>query len=116
MTEIEGSLRFGDIVRIRQTPETLQAEIAGLVGTMYGFTTPSVTGVATVGALADDLALNVHVDSLGQAFWLDPSDIELVERPETLEFSVAGKTIQVTQRDGEFKEEIISPRPWWRFW
>ena len=116
MTDIDAPLRFGDIVRIKQTPDTLQAEIAGLEGTVYGFTTPSATGVTTVGSLAEDFALSVHIDSLGQAFWLDPSSIELVERPETMEFSVAGKTIRVTQRDGEYEEEILPSRPWWRFW
>ena len=116
MAEISASFRFGDIVCIKQTPDTLKAEIAGLNGTVYGFTTPSASGVTAVGPLSDDFALNVHVDSLRKAFWLDPSTIDLVERPETMEFSVAGKTIRVTQKGSEYREEVISPRPWWKFW
>jgi len=107
---------FGDTVRIKDNPETAQATIAGLEGTVYGFTTPSLTGVEAVGPLSQDFALNVYVDSLNQGFWLDPANIELVERPEVMEFSVAGKTIRVTQKDGEYDEAVILPRPWWKFW
>ena len=116
MSDSSAPLGFGDIVRIRQTPETAQAGIAGLDGTVYGFTVPSASGVQVTGSLADDFAMNVHIDSLNQAFWLDPSAIELLERPETMEFSVAGNTIRVTQKDGEYKEEVVKKRPWWRFW
>ncbi|BDU16664.1 hypothetical protein [Lysobacter auxotrophicus] len=107
---------FGDTVRIKEGPETAQAKIAGLEGTVYGFTTPSLTGVETVGPLSEDFALNVHVDSLNQGYWLDPGNIELVERPEAMEFSIAGKTIRVTQKDGEYNEAVILQRPWWKFW
>ena len=116
MTDTTAPLVFGDIVRVRQNRETTEAGIAGLYGTVYGFTTPSASGVAIVGSLADDFAMNVHIDSLNQAFWLDPSAIELLERPETMEFSVGEKTIRVTQQDGVYKEEIVTQRPWWKFW
>ena len=116
MADTTTPLGFGDIVRIRHTPDTIQAGIAGLDGTVFGFTAPSASGVAIVGSLADDFAMNVHVDSLDEGFWLDPSAIELLERPETMEFSVAGKKIRVTQKDGNYKEEIVTQRPWWRFW
>ena len=116
MAEISDPVAFGDIVRIKQNPETIHAGIAGLEGTVYGFTTPSVTRVVAVGSMAEDFALNVHVGSLNQAFWLDPSSIEFVERPEVMEFSVGGKTFRVTQNAGEYNEEVVSPRPWWKFW
>jgi len=99
-----------------QTPDTLQAKISGLEGAVYGFTTPSASGVTAVGPLSEDFALNVHIDSLKPGFWLDPSSIELVKRPEIMEFSVAGKTVRVTQKGGAYKEEVISARPWWKLW
>lgn len=116
-----GPLRFGDNVRIKETPGTLTEAIAGLDGVIYGFTTPSLSGVSPVGELADDFAWNVHIDALQKGFWLDPGDIELVSRPEVMEFSVAGKTIRVTQKDGVYKEEILGEEiakasPWWKFW
>jgi hypothetical protein len=116
MTDNSDPFVFGDNVRIKVTPDTLREGIAGLEGTVYGFTTPSSTAIEAVGQLTDDFALNVHIDDLDKAFWLDPSNIELVSRPETMEFSIAGKTIRVTQKDGVYTEEIVAPRPWWKFW
>lgn len=110
---------FGDTVRIRHTTETAQAGIAGREGTVYGFTTPSVTGVEVVGELMDDFALNVHVEALDAAFWLDPSNIELVSRPDTQVLTVGNKRIVVTRTEDGYQEDIedlIPPRPWWRFW
>ncbi len=116
MTESSDSFGFGDTVRIRQSADTVLAGIAGLEGTIYGFTTPSASGVTAVGALADDFAWNVHIDSLGTGFWLDPSNIELVAHPETMELTVAGKTIRVTRTEDGYKEEIVASRPWWKLW
>jgi len=119
MTDIHDAPGFGDTVRIRHTTETVQAGIAGHEGTVYGFTTPSVTGVETVGALADDFALNVHVEALNAAFWLDPSNIELVSRPDTLALTVGNKRIVLTRTEDGCQEEIediVPSRPWWRFW
>ncbi len=109
-------LAFGDNVRVKETADMLHEGIAGLEAVVHGFTTPSVTGMEPIGALQDDFALNVYVTSLQKDYWLDPSNIELISRPETMEIKVAGKTIRVTQKDGVYKEEIIEERPWWRFW
>ena len=40
---------FGDRVQIRQSPETVAAGVAALEGEIYGFTTPSTTGVEVIG-------------------------------------------------------------------
>ena len=110
-------LAFGDAVRIESTSETVEAGIAGLEGVVYGFTTPSLTGVVPVGLLAEDYALNVHIEEMKTSFWLDPANLALISRPETMEFSIAGNTIRVTQKDGEYTEEIVAKaRPWWKFW
>jgi len=42
------SISFGDRVRVRATPATEAAGLLGLVGDVYGETTPSVTGVQIV--------------------------------------------------------------------
>ena len=116
MTDPSGPFAFGDIVRVKESPHTVQAGIAGRDGVVYGFTTPSATGITSVGPLAEDFALNVYIEALGKDIWLDPSSIDLVSRPEEMEFSVGGKTIRVTQKDGVFREEIVEKDPWWKFW
>lgn len=116
MTDSSDSLGFGDIVRIVQTPEMTQAKIAGLEGEIYGFTTPSASGVSVIGSLANDFAWNIHIPSLNQEFWLDPSNIELVHHPETIELTIGSKTIRATRTENGYIEEIVSSQPWWKFW
>lgn len=115
MMEQALAVGFGDTVRILETPCAIDAGIAGLEGEVYGFTTPSATGISAVGPLADDFAINVYVESLRQDFWLDPSSVALVSRPDVMEFGVAGKTIRVTRTADGYREEIIGKRRWWKF-
>jgi hypothetical protein len=72
----------GDAVRIIPNAETIERGWAGREGTFYGFTTPSVTGIAVIG-LSGDLGFNVGFGD-GVDEWFDPS---LVER---LGFDPAG--------------------------
>ena len=111
MTEHDAAVVFGDTVRVLETPDTLLAGIAGLEGEVYGFTAPSVSGISAVGALANDFAINVYVGQLGQDFWLDPSSVELVARPDVMEFGVAGKTIRITRTAEGYSEEIVEKLP-----
>src|SRR5882672_11512948 len=57
-----GSPSFGDNVRIRSSVETISNGVAGLVGQVYGQTTPSVTGVEVIGKLESDYAINVFFE------------------------------------------------------
>ncbi|MGY3265570.1 hypothetical protein [Lysobacter sp. HA35] len=116
MTEPDAPVGFGDTVTILETADTVGAGIAGHEGEVYGFTTPSGTGVDVVGSLAEDFAINVYVESLGRDFWLDPSAVQLVSRPDVMEFGAAGKTIRVTRTADGYVEEIVGKRPWWKFW
>ena len=116
MADLSDSFGFGDTVRIKQTEQMLKAQIAGLEGEILGFTTPSVSGVVVTGQITADFAWNIHVHSIGQEFWLDPSNIEFVSRPDVMEMTVGGTTIRVTHTEEGYKEEIVSLRPWWKFW
>jgi hypothetical protein len=51
---------FGDNVRINSTPETEALGVAGRIGQVYGYPTPSVTGVAVIGDAGGDYAINVY--------------------------------------------------------
>jgi hypothetical protein len=78
-------ISFGDRVRVRQTPATEAAGVAGLVGDVYGETTPSVTGVNVIGELKEDYALNVHFEQREGEFWFNAGDLEFVDhRPGTV--------------------------------
>jgi hypothetical protein len=71
------AISFGDTVRILNTPETRAAECAERIGTCYGFTTPSVTGVEVIGRGGNDQALNVTFEG-GSSAWFDPSVVAFV--------------------------------------
>ena len=81
---------FGDNVRVRATPDTESRGLAGLVGQVYGFTTPSVTAVSVIGQLVDDYALNVHFDGRKETFWFIPELLELIDHGAGTEIRVGG--------------------------
>ena len=70
---------FGDSVRVVDTPETREHEIAGLVGQVYGETTPSVTGVDVIGRSEVDFALSVSFEGRAETVWLAPHLVEFVD-------------------------------------
>ena len=99
---------FGDRVRIKVSPETLAAELAGLEGDIHGFTTPSVTGVTVVGGAPDDHALNVFVQSKNTAFWVRPDLVEFLHVNAGFELTVGGVSA-VRQADGTWLETRAQP-------
>ena len=116
MTLEPSSLRFGDEVRVTRSADTESAGIAELPGVIHGFSVPSVSGVAVIGPSGLDFALAVYIQSLGEAYWLEPELIEFVSRPTEMEMTVGSTKITITQSaDGEWVEHVQT-KPWWRFW
>jgi hypothetical protein len=70
---------FCDKVRVRAMRETETCGVVGLVGTVYGETRPSVTGVTVVGELNADYAVNVQFDGRKETFWFAPELLEFVD-------------------------------------
>lgn len=76
----EAPVSFADKVRVRTTPETETRGVAGLVGVVYGETRPSVTGVAVIGAVMSDYAVNVHFEKRKETLWFAPEPLEFAEQ------------------------------------
>jgi hypothetical protein len=72
-------ISFGDTVRIRTTAETERLGLGGRSGLVYGWTTPSDTGVQVIGSVANDRALSVKIEDRDEPLWLDPDLLELVD-------------------------------------
>ena len=72
---------FGDTVRIVTTPLTTSRGYAERVGSCWGWTTPSVSGVVDViGGMESDSALNVHFeDDAVEDAWFAPELVEFVD-------------------------------------
>jgi hypothetical protein len=115
-----GSPTFGDNVRIRPSPETESKGLAGLVGNVYGQTTPSVSGVEVIGELTSDYAINVFFEDRHESFWFAPSLVEFVDHAPGTEITLDGVPKKwVRTETGQWREESAetkSAKPWWRFW
>jgi hypothetical protein len=68
-----------DHVRIRHTPVTEAAGIAGLEGSVYGESVPSSSGVEVIGPAPEDFAINVYVTERAESYWLAPEHVEFLD-------------------------------------
>ncbi|GAA5506993.1 hypothetical protein [Novipirellula caenicola] len=99
---------FGDNVRVLATADTEALRVAGQVGSVYGHTTPSVTGVDVVGVVADDFAINVHFEELDQDYWFAPELLEFVDHGAGTEIMLDGVPKKWTRTaDGGWDETDI---------
>jgi hypothetical protein len=110
------TIHFGDTVRVRPSPETETRGIAGLVGQVFGETTPSVTGVAVIGQLSRDYALNVHFEGRSETFWFAAELLEFIDHGAGAEIRLEGVPKKwVRQASGKWIEQS-DKKPWWKFW
>src|SRR5687767_413951 len=101
-----GSPSFGDNVRIRPSVETESRGVAGLVGQVYGQTTPSVTGVEVIGEITSDYAINVYFEDRHESFWFALSLVEFVDHAPGTEVTLDGVPKKwVRTETGEWSEE-----------
>ena len=138
------AISFGDNVRVLSTPATVGRRLAGLIGQVYGETTPSLTKVEVIGETTEDYAINVFFKERGEALWLTEELLELVDHAPGTEIRLKGVQRKwVRASDGQWTEEsterqnkpAVTPkgptartrrpvrtsisrclRPWWRFW
>jgi hypothetical protein len=100
---------FGDSVRIRSTPLSQQLGYADRTGSVYGETTPSVTGVEVVGDVTHDFALNVVFDD-GEpkgGLWFAPQLVEFIDHAPGTEIRI-GDAHLVRGADGEWDKVSTS--------
>ena len=116
------SINFGDTVRIRTTDSTKETGLADLVGTVYGETTLSSTGVEIVGELEADYAINVYFEGKNANAWFEPKLLVFVDHGAGTEMSLDGINKKwVKSKEGEWVEytndaRSSKDRPWWKFW
>ena len=119
---------FGDNVRIRTTPETERAGLAGKSGSVSGFTTPSVTAIVPIGSPSEDYAIAVMFDDGPvRDAWFAEDLVEFVDHAEGTEIRI-GNMKAVRSADGGWVESRLDGTPigsdriegpsrsWWKFW
>ena len=96
---------FGDHVRIRTTEETERLGLAGREGIVFGWTTPSVTGVEVIGAPAEDYAINVNFDDPDEGFWFADDLVEFIDHAAGQVMSLDGIDLEwVRLPNGEWEQ------------
>ena len=100
-------------MQVLSTAETEALGVAGAVGQVYGFTTPSVTGVTVVGQVSNDHAINVHFEGRSETIWFARALLTFVDHGPGTEITIGGSSF-VRMRDGEWT--VPRKRRWWRFW
>ena len=96
---------IGDRVRIRASTETEELGLAGLEGVVFGWTTPSSTGVDVIGVASSDAALNVHFEERDESFWFAEELVELIDHNAGTVISLEGVDREwVRLPDGEWQE------------
>jgi hypothetical protein len=117
-------ISFGDNVRVRPTPLTESLGLADMVGQVYGWTTPSETGVEVIGDLKDDYAVNVFFVDRNEDRWFVSELIEFVDHAPGTKFTI-GKVPKTWTRteSGEWVESEAgskpsksASKPWWKVW
>lgn len=82
---------IGHRVRVIKVPQTESSGIAGRIGSLAGFTTPSQTGVEIIGEADHDTAFNVRFQNPDGNAWLPPEYLEFINRTSALEIDIYGK-------------------------
>src|SRR5258705_13033768 len=107
-------MTFGDKVRVRTSPDAEVRGVAGVLGQVYGETTPSVTGVTVIGEVTRDHALNVHFEGRTETLWFAPDLLEFVDHAAGAEIRFDGVPKKwVRTATGDWTE-IPDRKPWWR--
>ncbi|MBA4076790.1 MAG: hypothetical protein C0508_17235 [Cyanobacteria bacterium PR.023] len=115
----ERKISFGDQVRIVSTELTENLGFAGLVGTVFGQTIPSTSGVEDVIGLSDeDYAVNVFFDERDEGVWFSEELLELVSRNLGQKITIDGVDAVFTLDDsGRWKGEghgLVKQQSWWQ--
>jgi hypothetical protein len=92
-----------DNVRIRVTPQTQAAGVAGRIGNVAGFTKPSYSRVEVIGEVKDDLAFSVIFENPHAQLWFAPELLEFVDHAPGLDIQI-GKKRLVRRADGGWDE------------
>ena len=105
------SLSFGDNVRIRSTPETEAAGLAGKHGSVSGFTTPSLADIPVIGTPFEDYAVAViFEDGPVRDAWFSEDLVEFLDHAPGTEISV-GNVRAVRNADGTWTETRLDGTP-----
>lgn len=71
-------MQFRDKVKIKRNADTEKHGVDGLVGVIYGRTTPSIIPVEVIGTLREDVAFNVFFEEKNRSYWFSRENLEIL--------------------------------------
>jgi hypothetical protein len=108
---------FGNIVRIKSSPETDKLSLTDRTGIVLGETMPSTTGVEVIGNAENDIAINVYFEDTKESYWFSKYLIEEIESGEGIVMTLDGVDKKWTKnKNGAWNEENLNRKRWWKFW
>jgi hypothetical protein len=112
----EKTISFGDDVRVRATPATQAAGVAGLIGSVAGETTPSATKAVVIGDLSEDYALNVYFEDREEGVWFAPDQLEFVDHAVGTEIVLTGVEKKWVRNEAGGWDEVSIRKKRKSFW
>ncbi len=112
-------ISLGADVKIKSITETIEKNLAGRIGCIYGETVPSLSGVDVIGKLDADYAVNVYFEELNSSYWLTSDLLEPINSGVGTVVTLYGINKKWTKTEqGDWKEEATTQfrKPWWKFW
>jgi hypothetical protein len=104
-------ISFGDTVRVKATPDTEAAGLAGLTGEVNGQSVPSISGASPIiGPLTEDYAVNVFFADRDESHWFAEQLLEFVDHTPGAALRLDGVAGQWV-RDGNGKWELTADVP-----
>lgn len=113
---------FGDHVRVLATSVTEELGLAGGLGQVYGWTTPSQTYVEVIGETSEDYAVNVFFDDRDEAHWFAPELLEFIDHAPGTEIRLEGvskkwvRTAAGAWVESDAEDVQGASKPWWKIW
>src|SRR5688572_27242479 len=111
---------FGNKVKVKNSPLTVEKGLAGKIGDVYGQTTPSMMDFEIIGTPKKDIAINVYFDDLKTSFWFDADLLENVDNGQGSVITLDGVDKKWTKgQNGQWIEgntKQATGKKWWEFW
>jgi hypothetical protein len=120
---MEQTFSFGDRVKVKSNDITVAKGLDNKVGSVTGWSTPSMSGVDVLGGAADDFAISVLFDEFNGkdkvTIWFNEDHLEFVDYGVGQSIWI-GNTVATRSADGSWVETVLgdalAKKPWWKFW
>lgn len=99
-------IQFGDIAKIKFNQDTEKLGVAGLTGSIYGETKPSISNVEIIGVSTEDFALNIYIEEKRVDYWFPREYLEFISHAPGTDLKI-GDSNFIRKENGEWVEKKL---------